>query len=317
MLENKKPPEMFSDDLSDIKQIILNYHEDLGFVDILDDFANKKFLNTGPITVCKTPKVLALAGADLSLDMIINQNTFIKCMSAPNRIHHGHNLDRDIFKYLIFELRTPVMLLKGSKDNTVVVVTDLKDRENRPIIITVAFNRKCQHHTVNQITSAYGRCNFENYITRQFEAGNVLAINKNKVNQLFQSAGHNWPIEETPINFDNSIAYTIRNVKGFQEEKPKNFSKQLEINKVAKELNEMLSTNKDIIDMIKFFDYAGSKIYTSALWHQFQQDKKYLKSNGMVARLESIISEAEQSLLELAASESDKSINNDVLYKDL
>lgn len=201
--------------LSCAQQIVRNCEEDYGFVELLDRFENKEFLGTRSLVVGKTPCVLALGGGNIELDLIINPGTIVKCMSKPTERFHGHDLDRNVFKYLLYELRNPVMLIKGSHKNSLVAVTDLRDREGRPVIVTIALNRLNVHHLSNQITSAYGREHFDNYIKHQFEKGNVIAINKNKANRMSQSAGHNWPIEETLISFNHSIAYTLQNVKGF------------------------------------------------------------------------------------------------------
>lgn len=218
-----------------VQRLIQNYDEDCGFADFLDRFSRMEFAKMNTIPVCKTPYVLGLGGANLERDIIINPSTILKCMSTPVERFHGHNLDKDIFKYLIFELRNPAMLLKGSKENTLVAVTDLMDREGRPIIVSVALERRNAHHLANQITSAYGRNDFDEYLRRQVEKGNLIAINKNKANQMFQSAGVQFPLEETLICFDNSIAYTFENVKVLSIENyekkhnvPENDSKKLE-----------------------------------------------------------------------------------------
>ena len=206
-----------------MQQLIRNYEEDCGFADVLDRFARHEFATIGTIPVCKTPLVLSLGGADLGLDVIINPKTILKCMGKPDERFHGHDLDKDLFKYLIFELRNPAMLLNGSKPDTLVAVTDLMDRQGRPIIVSIALNRRNAHHLANQITSAYGRNNFSDYLRRQVENGSLIAINKNKANQMFQSAGVQFPMEETLISFDNSIAYTFENVKVLSVENYKNF----------------------------------------------------------------------------------------------
>lgn len=196
-----------------LQRLAQSYDDDYGFADILDRFARREFVDMNTIPVCKTPNVLALGGANLALDIIINPKTILKCMSKPNERYHGHDLDKDIFKYLIFELRNPVMLLKGSKENTLVAVTDLIDRQGRPIIVSIALNRNNAWHLANQITSAYGRNDFNGYLRRQIDNGNLIAFNKNKANQMFHSAGVQFPMEETLISFDNSIAYSFENVK--------------------------------------------------------------------------------------------------------
>lgn len=223
-----------SDEAKMVKQLIRNYEEDCGFADVLDRFARHEFAAMGTIPVCKTPLVLSLGGADLRLDVIINPKTILKCMSKPDERFHGHDLDKDLFKYLIFEMRNPAMLLKGSKLNTLVAVTDLMDRQGRPIIVSIALGRRNTHHLANQITSAYGRNDFPSYLKRQVELGNLIAINKNKANQMFQSAGVQFPMEETLISFDNSIAYSFENVKVLSVENYKKISGADDLSKVGR-----------------------------------------------------------------------------------
>ena len=303
-----------------LEQIIRNYEEDDGFVDILDRFAQKEFANVATIPVCKTPNVLALGGANLDFDIVINPRTIVKCMGSQKERFHGHGLDKDIFKYLVFELRNPVMLLKGSKENSLVAVTDLKDREGRQIIVSVALNRKNAHHFVNQITSAYGRNNFDRYLHRQIELGNLLAINKNKANQMFQSVGLQLPIEETLISFDNSIAYSLDNVKGIYGNNLKNITETFPVvfsgisNKENDELNQLINRFNDIlfdgtviIEKLQFFEYAKDEIYNSVLWQMFLKDKEFLLENDSVVKLKETLVSAQKIV---------DTINLNVTYKE-
>lgn len=206
-------------DVDMVRQMMRMYDEDSGFGEVLDRVMEDALEDFEPIVVCKTPNVYAFGGARIGIDMVINPTTILKCMAAPNERFHGHDLDRDVLKYLIFEMRNPAMLLKGSKENTLVAVTDLIDKEGRPIIASVALDRRMAHHQVNQITSAYGRNDFADYLQRQIDKGNLLAVNVKKANQMLRSAGVQFPMEETLISFDNSIAYSFGNVKSISTEK--------------------------------------------------------------------------------------------------
>jgi hypothetical protein len=76
-------------------------------------------------------------------------------------------------------LRNPAALLKSiSKPNTFIVVLDAKDEKNLPVIAAIK-----SENDINEITSVYGRDNFENFIVRTNEAGAVLSVNKNKINE--------------------------------------------------------------------------------------------------------------------------------------
>lgn len=289
------------------EQLLQIFREDYGFADILRRFKQKEYAHMATITICQSPLALALVGGDTALDLVINPSTLVKCMASPETKYHGHELEEDILKYLVFELRNPAMVFKGSKEGSFVFVTDLKDKVGRPVIVITALNRLNGRRPVNQVTSAYGRERFPFYVERQIKNGNLVAINKNKANQIFQSLGHDWPIEEIPISFDNSIAYTLENVKGLSEKtlnksqdfmpndmdnpqtekKPESRDNHLDV------LRRLLVENENVVDMIRFFEYAGSDIYSSLLWQQFQQDKDFLSDSDVALKLQDVLQDAQ------------------------
>ena len=70
---------------------------------------------------------------------------------------------------------------------------------------------------MNMIASAYGRNNLEEYLERSVESNAILAINKEKVNDVHLSIGGHFSEATAPINFDNTIAYTLKNVKHLKD----------------------------------------------------------------------------------------------------
>ncbi len=307
MKDRKKAAEKVADNVFDMaQQIVRNYQEDYGFVEVIDWLKDNHFRCKGVIPVGSTPNALALGGADLRCELVVTPGTVAKCLSSPEERRHGHSLNRDIFKQVIRELRNPILLLKGSKPGTLVVVTDLKDKEDCPIIVSVALNRVHRHHLTNQITSVYGKRDFEEYISRQLKQDNLIAINKNKANKMFRSIGLQLPGEETLISFDNSIAYTFKNVNSCFGNNLKSVKNNVivssgvennidyidELEDVLIRLNSIIKFSEDVVEMVNFFEYAGPEIRDSVLWHQFQQDKDYLSDNVYVSRLNEIISDA-------------------------
>lgn len=200
------------------RKIEENKTEDENFENALNHFLNKseKKINA-PIIIGATPNSLAITGADKNKKIVINPNTILKAMGNPNEIYHGHELSFDIMKQLASELRNPVLILNGSHDGSRVAVTELKDKNNQGILIAVELDSKSGRQEVNRITSAYGKKNISNYIKKQLDENKLIACNKEKANEMFQSLGLQLPPEETFISFDNSIAYTTENVKPLSE----------------------------------------------------------------------------------------------------
>lgn len=210
-----------------------NREDDISFVKMLDNFINGSEKINMPLTIGRTPNALAAAGADSTLMLIISPKTIKKCISNPEDVYHGHDLSIDILKKLPSELRNPVMIFKGNEPNSLAIITSLKDNKGRGIMVAVQLKASIRRCKVNRISSAYGRNNFNNYIENQINCGNLIAANIEKANEMLQSLGLQSPPEETFISFNDSIAYSMESVKGFEEffmkkEFAKNFERRLD-----------------------------------------------------------------------------------------
>lgn len=66
---------------------------------------------------------------------------------------------------------------------------------------------------VNVVSSIYGRNNVDDYLWRCVDKNMILAINKEKVNEVNLSIGGHFSEAISLINFDDTIANTIKCVK--------------------------------------------------------------------------------------------------------
>lgn len=195
------------------ENIVVNHNEDLEFAQKIDEFLNNNNCNTQPLRVGHTPFSLIICGANANLEVGISPETIIKCMSNSDDHYHGHELTKELIASLPQSIRDPIMIFKGSHNNSLLLVTELKDKYNKEIVVPIELNSRKARTFINRITSAYGKKNIENYIFNQLQQQNLLAINKEKANKLIQSLGLRLPPEESFICYDNSIAYSMKNVK--------------------------------------------------------------------------------------------------------
>ncbi len=79
----------------------------------------------------------------------------------------------------------------------------------------IALDLRSVDSTVNKITSVYGKNNIFNYLNKH--SNQILAINKEKADKLFTTIGYQLSKTTSAIYFTNSIAYTMQNVKGFEQ----------------------------------------------------------------------------------------------------
>lgn len=254
VMEKEKSALTAEEILKSAAKIQQNLEEDKFFSENLTTFLdeNQEHINA-PIIIGATPNSLALAGADEKLPVIINPETIIKCMGNPNQVYHGHNLSKEIMEQLPSELRNPSLILKGSHKGSLVAITELEDKEKRKVMIAVELESKNGRQEVNRITSAYGKNNMANYLQAQIEKKNLLALNVEKADRMFQSLGLQLPPEETSISFDNSIAYTTANVKYPKKETPEitHFHNPVEHNKLLPILNAKADFHESRLETLK------------------------------------------------------------------
>ena len=210
-------------------QVEANTAEQRAFAQRLADYvANPEENRTQPIYVSKTPNSLLMLGAK-QLDMIIRPSEVDKCMATEvtEAIKHPHNLTLEDMQQMPALLANPVMLFEGAHKNSVVALTDIRDKDGDPIIIALQFDSKLRRHIVNRVTSMYGKRNalevsyngVRGYIQCNIEEGKLLAYNTKKATDFLQTSGLQLPIvEDQIIGFDNSIPYSLKSIKPLTQE---------------------------------------------------------------------------------------------------
>ena len=183
------------------------------YLEQIDKYYSGTIERTRPIIIGMTTNALTIAGANQKLELSINIKTLNKCTGSPDNIYHGHLLDRRIIEQLPLQLENPVMIFKNTDKNSLIAITDLQDSSNHGVIIAVALDDTFERHTVNRIASIYGKDKLYNYVTAQIQQGNLIAVNNEKADIMFQSRGLQLPKEETYISYDDTIAYSLENVK--------------------------------------------------------------------------------------------------------
>lgn len=128
----------------------------------------------------------------------------------------GHDLDYVILKEIPDSIRNPILVINGKFPDTIVVVTELLNKENSNIIIPISLNQRGIKSSVNKITTIFSKKHLLNYLNR-FQ-NDILAYNKEKAEKLFTTIGCQLPKTTSAICYDNSITYSLANVK-YPEEK--------------------------------------------------------------------------------------------------
>ena len=216
--------EDFTED--EAKKIEENQQEEKAFRKALSKLlAGDSQVASKPLLIGVTPNSIDCCIEKKGLDLVITKAVIKKCMRAEVRDEEGkqtkksgHGLTEQQLNDIVWAIKRPVMIIKGSQPDSLAVMTDLKDNEDRYIFAFIAIDQAGATANVNMIASTYGRNNLEDYLQRCVESDMILAINKEKVNDVCLSIGGHFSEATALINFDNTIAYTLKSVKRKNED---------------------------------------------------------------------------------------------------
>ena len=127
-----------------------------------------------------TPKIIQELGIkDLPITMTQKHLDTIVNQQGNRKNVHYHGLGVDLVKQIPEALSRPLNILQSdTKDNSIVVVTDLADSQERPVIASIEINGKGTMQDIridsNVMTSAYGRNNYDNFMQNNIKKGNLL-----------------------------------------------------------------------------------------------------------------------------------------------
>lgn len=142
--------------------------------DLLSGKRNRK---DSLVVLSNTPKIIQELGAK-DLPITVTSSKLERIMNAEGKqSKQYHDLGIDIVKQLPEALERPLNILK-SHDNSYVVVTELADKQGRPIIASIKIDGTGRLNDVeilsNVMTSAYGRNNYDAYMQRNIKEGNLV-----------------------------------------------------------------------------------------------------------------------------------------------
>ncbi len=210
------------------------FERNLPFADQVDAvLSGADTTNTHLEVLHTTPQILQDVGLpDLPILMTAKHLKSATHDSGADTMNY-HALGSDMVKQLPELLSDPVMIMDSlTREDSIVVVTESHDKENRPVIGAIKVNGKGYINQVeisaNILTSMYGKDNFRSFIERNVNAGNILFYNKEKSQELFKIPGIQFPNNLDNLDFNIIIRKSRAFVKHSAEKKSENFSNSFE-----------------------------------------------------------------------------------------
>lgn len=207
--------------------VVLN--PDSRFAEQVDAVLSGADTTSTHLKVMDTPFLLRQVGAPNLPILMTAKHLKTTTQDGGNESVNYHGLDVDIIKRLPELLSDPVMIMDSlTRDDSIVVVTETVDRENRPVIGAVMFNGVGRENgriiSANILTSTYGRNNFQSFLNKVLEENKLLYWNKEKSQSLTVNPGIQFP--DVISTFDSDII--IRKSNAFVNTQTQNSSKNSE-----------------------------------------------------------------------------------------
>ena len=227
----------------------------LSFSEQVDECLKGTLKSSDIISLGEIPQWLKDEGAQGS-ELIITQETLqnsINPSSVKMKGHTtGHDVPVDIIKQLPELIANPVLVIRGSHPQTIVVVTDVVGRDGNNIIIPISLNAKKGFKPACKVTSAYSKRNLANYITSSFEHKTAILIEREKADKMLRSIECQSFKENTFIDFYLSIPQINRNVNTFDKNNSEINQEEhrMTSDELLKKLSEQLGANNDLVSQL-------------------------------------------------------------------
>lgn len=188
------------------------------FAEQVDEVLAGKASRFNDLKVCDTPQILIDVGCQ-QLPIFYTQRHLRDALKAKGNIGesiHHHGLTTEQIKNIPIELQNPVMVYDSlSRNDSIVVVTSERDKDNSPIIAVLRPNGSAKYNLEvvdsNFLLSVHGRENFSNQIIKALQNDKMLYCNKQKSQELFSVLGLQLSKGLNSLDFD-TIIHQSRNI---------------------------------------------------------------------------------------------------------
>ncbi|MBQ2610299.1 MAG: hypothetical protein II586_08075 [Butyrivibrio sp.] len=87
-------------------------------------------------------------------------------------------------------------------EGSILAITSVKDGRGRNVVVAIELDRGEGFTQVISIRSVYGRDNLAYFIEDNNKKDNLIAMNKQKADELIRSIGKSYPKENTFISYN-------------------------------------------------------------------------------------------------------------------
>lgn len=181
------------------------------YLEQINKYYNRKLKSYELIQIGITPEVFVKYGAE-RLPLVMQQSTLTKCIRKQTGSRSAHNLPRSVIETLQKQLENPIFLIQDKERQSMVIISDAKDRDNNNILIAVKLGETQNAIKVNSIKSIYGKTNIKEYFFKHFEKQQLHIIDNKKAEILSRVIGLQLPEASINLSYSKNLSYENENV---------------------------------------------------------------------------------------------------------
>ena len=261
----------------DISSYLVNNNNNLDFSQQIDKVIEGTYPKNDMLVVLdNTPEVLRNIGLN-NYPITLTQRHLNTIMNEKGNYKNAnyHNLGAELVKKIPEALSKPLNVLQSDTDsNSIVVITNLADSHDRPIIASIRIDGKGNINNVeidsNVMTSAYGRNNYDQFMQRNIKKGNLLYdIDEGIIKRIggklqlrpTNSTDINVPQSSTNVNSSTTKYSISKTEKNTNELDDSSFSLDSQGRKLSKEQQDYFKDSKVKDIYINEFIKGGNSSY--------------------------------------------------------
>lgn len=200
-------------------QQLVNDHEEYIMKNKFQDYTGEGEEKL-PLNIGNVPNLLVACGAGSHFRFDINQQTIAESLKK--------GISEDRLFHILNNIKTPIMVLRGDKEKSFLVVTDYCNEQGDPIVVALEERQEGESYERGmEVKGVYGQREYAAYVNAQYTDGRILAVDHKKADILFKNLGGEYQRFRQAISFDERVAYDRDSIKNPPTQKQLAFAKQI------------------------------------------------------------------------------------------
>lgn len=225
--------------------------------------SHRSNFSNSQISLGGTPASLAKYGFRTDLPLVVRSRKIREMHQLPkNTGANRHGLSVETIKKLPEAVAAPaiVMISRTRPSDSIIVVSDMTDSLNRPVILAIQANSLANVNriniVVNSLNSAYGRDGFAAFLQRAYDENLILTVGEKNNHQILQS-----PWLQLPSGLQSGDY--VANIARFQQTVNLEYRKRMA---AAEDISSFKERNVNTMSVLKIYQLRDTPDNRERRW---------------------------------------------------